>query len=260
MTAVLTVNLLLLLGVMLLLWLWSLQRRDASIVDPFWGAGFVLVAWATFWQACPHGTRALLLLAMVTLWGMRLSLYLLWRNWNHGEDARYTAMRRHHGRSFWWISLLTVFALQGVLIWFIAWPVQRSLTAAALPPIGWLDLPGLMLWAVGLACETIADWQLARFKANPAHRGQVFDRGLWRYTRHPNYFGDFCVWWGIYLMAARAGAWWTIGSPLLMSVLLIRVSGVRLLESTIAQRRPAYQDYIRRTNAFFPGPSREQLR
>ena len=256
MTSLLATNLIVALIVMLLLWLLSLRWRDASIVDPFWGSGFVLLAWLTFARSGTSHLRAGLLLAMVTLWGLRLSIHLLWRNWGHDEDARYAAMRARQGRSFWWVSLLTVFELQGVLMWFVALPLQWSLGSPHPTTLGWLDLLGLLLWSVGLAFETIGDWQLARFKADPAHRGQVLDQGLWRYTRHPNYFGDFCVWWGIYLVAASGGAGWTVVSPLLMSFLLIRVSGVRLLESTIAERRPEYVNYIRRTNAFFPGPPR----
>ncbi len=252
-----TTNLLVILGVMLLLWLVSLWQHDASIVDPFWGTGFVLLGWLSFLQQEAAATaRATLLLGMVTTWGLRLSLYLLWRNWGHGEDPRYAAMRAHHGASFWWISLGTVFVLQGLLLWIISFPIQWCLLQTHQPRFGALDGLGLLFWLIGLTFESVGDWQLARFKADPANRGQVLDQGLWRYTRHPNYFGDFCVWWGIYLVAARGGAWWTIFSPLLMSVLLMRVSGVRLLESTISERRPAYRDYVRRTNAFFPGPPR----
>ena len=127
---------------------------------------------------------------------------------------------------------------------------------AGAAPLGLLDAAGLLLWATGLFFEAVGDWQLARFKADPANRGQVMDRGLWRYTRHPNYFGDFCIWWGFYLLAASAGAWWSIPGPLLMSLLLLKVSGVSLLEKDIGERRPAYAEYVRRTNAFFPGVPR----
>ena len=133
-------------------------------------------------------------------------------------------------------------------------PFLGAVSGAA--PLGLLDAAGLLLWATGLFFEAVGDWQLARFKADPANRGQVMDRGLWRYTRHPNYFGDFCVWWGFYLLAASAGAWWSIPGPLLMSLLLLKVSGVSLLEKDIGERRPAYAQYVRRTNAFFPGVPR----
>lgn len=238
---------------LLALWLVSLIKKDASIVDPFWGTGFVVVA-ATAWLLNqPEQTRPLLVLALTTIWGLRLSLFLLWGNWGHGEDRRYAKMREHHGRRFWWASLFTVFALQGFILWFVSLPIQTLIVKNATSSLGSIDLAGVGMWLVGLLFESIGDWQLARFKANPANAGKVMDRGLWRYTRHPNYFGDFCVWWGIYLMSAAGGAWWTIGSPLLMSYLLLKVSGVELLESTIADRRPDYAAYQARTNAFIPG-------
>ncbi|MFO0869088.1 MAG: DUF1295 domain-containing protein [Pirellulales bacterium] len=246
------------LGVLVtLLWLISLARRDASIVDPFWGTGFVVVAWIAVATADHLTPRSWLLAALTTVWGLRLSLFLLWRNHGKGEDYRYRAMREYHGARFGLVSFVTVFLLQGLLLWFISWPLQWGI-AAPHAPAGWsfLDLAGGLLWIVGLLFESVGDWQLARFRADPANRGQVFDRGLWRYTRHPNYFGDFCVWWGLFLLAAAQGAAWTIASPLLMSLLLWKVSGVALLERTIGERRPAYAEYCRRTNAFFPGPPR----
>ena len=245
------------LVLMLTLWVVSLARRDVSIVDPFWGFGFVAVA--SFAAAVPPGLselapRGRLALAMVAVWGLRLSLFLLWRNRGHGEDFRYRAMREHHGDRFPLVSLGTVFLLQGVVLWTVSWPLQSSLRATT--PWSWLDACGAAIWLIGVLFESIGDWQLARFKTDPANRGRVLDRGLWRYTRHPNYFGDFCVWWGFYLVAAAGGAWWTVFSPLLMSFLLLRVSGVTLLESTIVERRPEYRDYIRRTSPFFPRPPR----
>ena len=198
-------NLFLILSVMGLLWILSLWWRDASIVDPFWGLGFVILAGSSAWQnGGVTDSRSWLLLAMVTIWGLRLSLYLLWRNWGHGEDSRYAAMRQRHAANFWWISLLTVFGLQAILLWLIALPVQRALLSPQPSALHGLDRFGFLLWLVGLGFESIGDWQLARFKADPTHRGQVYDRGLWRYTRHPNYFGDFCVWWGIFCVAVGA--------------------------------------------------------
>jgi steroid 5-alpha reductase family enzyme len=240
-----------------LLWLVSVGRRDASIVDPCWGLGFVAICGLSLSQAPEITTRAWLLTVLVTVWGLRLSIYLLWRNGGQGEDHRYAEMRAHHGPRFWLVSLLTVFWLQAVVLWWVAWPIQAGIWSTDSSAIGLLDLAGCLLWAIGLCFETVGDWQLAAFRANPANAGQVLDRGLWRYTRHPNYFGDFCVWWGIYLIAASGGAWWTLGSPLAMSWFLMRVSGVTLLERTIVERRPQYRDYMARTNAFFPGPARE---
>jgi steroid 5-alpha reductase family enzyme len=239
--------------VMFALWCVSLALRNASIVDPFWGFGFVIVAWLVFWLREGTAARSVLLLGCTSAWGLRLSVFLLWRNAGHGEDPRYAAMREHHGQAFWWRSLLTVFGLQGVLLWFIAFPQQFGIVANAPPLDSWDAIP-LLVWLAGFIFETVGDWQLARFRANPANRGRVLDTGLWRYTRHPNYFGDFCVWWGFYLIAARNGAWGTLASPVLMSILLLYVSGVRLTESSISERRPEYEKYKRRTNAFFPGP------
>ena len=246
-------------GLMLLVWLVSLVRRDASIIDPFWGSGFVLVAGVAVWLNAPPSARATLLLVLTGIWGLRLSLFLLWRNWGHGEDRRYQAMRKHHGPRFWWVSLITVFLLQAVLLWFVSLPIQIAAVRSDASPLHTLDVLGMLLWLVGFAFESIGDWQLARFKSQSVNAGRVMDRGLWRYTRHPNYFGDFCIWWGLYLIAAGGGARWTIASPLLMSFLLLKVSGVTLLEKTIRDRRPDYAAYQARTNAFFPGPPRKAV-
>ena len=242
-------------ALMLGTWLLSLPLRNVSIVDIVWGLGFVLVAWVSYLVGGGVEARRLLMAVMVSVWGLRLAGYLLWRNAGKGEDFRYLAMRRKAGSSFAVKSLVTVFALQGVIMWLVSLPVQVGSVPDSPEAIGVLGFAGLLVWAVGLFFEATGDWQLARFKADPANAGQVMDRGLWRYTRHPNYFGDFCVWWGIWLVAAATG----IGvvaviGPLVMSVFLMRVSGVPMLERTIGKRRPGYEDYVRRTNSFFPGP------
>ena len=243
-------------GSMVALWLVSLAVRDASIVDPFWGTGFTIVTWTAVAVVGDWSAHDLVLAALVSVWGSRLSLYLLWRNLGKDEDYRYQAMRRHWGTRFWIISLGTVFLLQGVLVWLVSLPVQVAVLAPGDP--GVLTAAGIVIWLVGLTFETVGDAQLARFKADPANAGKVMDRGLWRYTRHPNYFGDFCVWWGIYVVALDAsGTVWTVIGPLVMSFLLLRVSGVAMLERTISKRRPGYEEYARRTNAFFPGPVRK---
>jgi steroid 5-alpha reductase family enzyme len=238
---------------MFVAWLFSVVRSDASIVDPIWGAGFVIVALVAGGLNAPPSDRTTLVMALTSIWGLRLSLFLLRRNWGHGEDRRYVAMRKYHGPRFWWISLFTVFVLQAVILWFVALPIQFTAIIVPAAPLNWCDGLGALVWAVGFTFEALGDWQLASFKAEPANAGRVMDRGLWRFTRHPNYFGDFCVWWGLYLIAAAGGAWWTVLSPLVMSILLLRVSGVTLLEKTIGGRRPEYADYQARTNAFFPG-------
>jgi steroid 5-alpha reductase family enzyme len=243
-------------------WLLSLVRRNVAIVDSLWSLMFVLAAWTYAVQASAWGPRALLVLALVTVWALRLSVYITVRNWGHGEDRRYQAIRARNQPHFQIKSLYLIFAFQALLAWIISLPLLGAIlnsgaaASAHSNSLGVLDMAGTALWLVGFSFEAGGDWQLARFKADPANRGKVMDRGFWRYTRHPNYFGDFSVWWGLYLIAAGAGAWWSIIGPIGMSVLLMRVSGVTLLEKDIGERRPQYADYIRRTNAFFPGPPR----
>ncbi|MBL8827086.1 MAG: DUF1295 domain-containing protein, partial [Planctomycetaceae bacterium] len=222
-----------------------------------WGTGFVIVAWLAFWLNTPSAPRDGLIAGLTTAWGLRLSVYLLWRNWGHGEDRRYRAMRESNGARFWWWSLLSVFWLQAGILWFVSLPIQVAIVTRGEGALGWLDGAGVIVWTVGLVFEAVGDWQLSHFRDDPANAGRVMDRGLWRYTRHPNYFGDFCIWWGIYLVAASAGAGWTVLGPLVMSIFLLKVSGVSLLEQTIVDRRPEYAAYQARTNAFFPGPPKQ---
>ena len=245
-------NLMILLAMMFLLWLISQVRRDVSIIDPVWGVGFVVIAWATCIQNWPVSGRMLLVTSLVTIWGIRLWGYLFWRGIGEPEDSRYAAMRDKHDDRFWWVSLITVFGLQAFLLWLIAFPIQYTAASAEATSLGWLDAVGVLLWLVGFFFESVGDWQLARFRGNPDNRGKVLDSGLWRYTRHPNYFGDFCVWWGFYLLSIGAGAGWTIFSPLVMSILLMKISGVTLLEKNISERRPEYSSYKARTSSFFP--------
>jgi steroid 5-alpha reductase family enzyme len=240
------------LAAQLLLWLASLRLRDASIVDIYWGLGFAQIALITAALTGGYPWRKLLLTLLTALWGVRLGLYLLWRNAGRGEDYRYQAMRRHYGGHFPLVSLVTVFGLQGALMWIVSLPVQLGQVAAVPAHLTWLDATGAALWAVGLAFESVGDAQLARFKSDPANVGSVMDRGLWHYTRHPNYFGDACVWWGLWLIAAAGGAWWTALSPAVMTFFLMKVSGVAMLERTIGKRRPDYAAYIARTSAFVP--------
>jgi steroid 5-alpha reductase family enzyme len=243
------------LGLALLVWVIATVRRNAGLVDIFW-SGFFLAGAAVYAATSPlFAERALLVLLLVAVWSLRLSVYLAARNWNAPEDRRYRAIRERNEPGFAWKSAYLVFGLQAVLAWLISAPLAASVASAA--PIGALDAIGAVLTVFGIAFETVADAQLARFKAEPANAGRVMESGLWRYTRHPNYFGEFCVWWGLYAIALGAGAWWTLFSPLLMTVLLLRVSGVALLEKDIAERRPAYRNYAARTNAFFPGAPRE---
>jgi steroid 5-alpha reductase family enzyme len=243
-------------GVALCTWFLSLLWRNVAIVDSLWSLMFMYAALSYAQGAAALGARAALVLILVTVWALRLSIYITWRNWGHGEDRRYRAIRARNEPHFSLKSLYLVFALQALLAWIISLPL---LAAALSPrPLRIFDFAGVCLWLVGFAFEAGGDWQLARFKADLANQSQVMDRGFWRFTRHPNYFGDFCVWWGFYCMAASAGAWWSIPGPILMTILLMRVSGVTLLEKDIGERRPKYSDYVRRTNAFFPGvPKRD---
>lgn len=238
----------------LLAWTIATARRNAGLVDVFWSL-FLLLSAIVFAIFADTGARGWLALGLVAVWALRLSGYLAWRNWNAPEDRRYRAIRARNEPGFAWKSLYLVFGLQALLAWLISAPLAAAIAVTA--PLSALDFAGAGLAAFGIAYETAADWQLAHFKAGPANAGRVMNRGLWRYSRHPNYFGEFCVWWGLYAMALGAGAWWTVFSPLLISVLLLRVSGVTLLEKDIGERRPAYRDYIARTNAFFPGPPKE---
>ena len=247
-------------ALMLATWALSLALRDASIVDIAWGLGFVLVAWVSFAVADGSDARRALVVTLTTLWGLRLAAYLAWRNAGKGEDYRYRAMRRRHGARFGLVSLYLVVGLQGLLMWIVSLPVQAAQVPDSPSGLVALDYLGIALWCAGMFFETVGDLQLARFKSDPANEGRVMDRGLWRFTRHPNYFGDFCVWWGLYAVALATGdAWWSVAGPLVMSVLLLRVSGVTLLERHMTRSRPGYDEYARRTSAFFPRPPRRGL-
>jgi len=243
------------------IWLASLVRRDASLVDRWWGAGFLVLAlWYASTRSAPLPLAGWLLLLLVGVWGLRLSIHLTLRNWGHGEDYRYRAMRDRHGARFPWVSLGTVFAVQGFLTWVIGMPLYAGI---AIPPdgasAGWLTLAGLGVWLVGFGFEVAADLQLMAHRGNPARRGTVLRSGVWRYSRHPNYFGDALLWWGHWLIAASVGGAWTAFAPALMTLLLMRVSGVTLLEKKLVESRPGYREYVASTSAFFPWrPRREE--
>lgn len=245
---------------MIFLWLLSIPLRNVSIIDIGWGIGFVLVAWIVSWND--------LLMLMVTAWGIRLAYYLAVRNLGKPEDYRYAAMRQKHGPSFVWSSLFRVFALQGVIMWIVALPIIARATGVSggRPHVvatrsDWIFLgvtiaTGLLLWVVGMIFEAVSDWQLWEFKSKSWNKGKVMDSGLWKYTRHPNYFGEFLIWWGHWLvslaMTDPTKTWWTIISPALMTFLLLKVSGVALLEKAMKKRSPEYESYIQRTSPFFP--------
>jgi steroid 5-alpha reductase family enzyme len=237
---------------MTLLWLFSLRLKDSSIVDIFWGIGFIILVWLAF-ALTPQGylPRKILLGILVTIWGLRLAAHIGFRNAGKPEDFRYAKWRAEYGARWWWFSFFQVFLLQGCIMWLISAPIIAALTSgfpAILTPLDWL---GVLLWALGLLFESIGDAQLMLFKADPGNKDKLLTKGLWKYTRHPNYFGEAVIWWGFYIIALAAGRWWTIFSPILMTYLLIKISGVAMLERTMKQK-PGYQEYMRKTSAFFP--------
>ena len=234
-------------GCATVLWLVSLQLRDASIADLMWGMFFVVQALTN--HLLEPTTRSLWMLVLTGIWGVRLSVYLSIRNHGQPEDRRYRAMRARHGEHFWWRSLFTVFILQMLLAWFIGIPQQLTTGDVEW---GWIDALALLCWTIGLFFEVVGDWQLNRYLKQDNPSG-VLNTGLWHYTRHPNYFGDALLWWGFGLFGYSAtNAPWVLLSPLLMTVLLLKVSGVSLLEKDIKERRPKYKDYVEKTPAFIP--------
>ena len=234
-------------------WLLSLVLKNVTVVDSLWGLGFVMIAWATFFLTEGFFVRKLLIAFPVTFWGVRLSIYLTWRNWGKGEDPRYGLWREKSGRHFWVVSLFKVFLLQALFLWAISISTQYGMASKTPEMITWLDWCGLILWGVGFMFESLGDWQLAAFKSDPANKGKVMDQGLWAYTRHPNYFGECLVWWGIFLMAfSTPNSWWTVLSPLIITSVLLKMTGIPLTEKTIVTHRPGYKEYIQRTNAFIP--------
>lgn len=233
-----------------ILWLVSLRLRDSSIVDIFWGPGIAAVVDLVVWLGHSGGTRTSAVLLLVNLWGARLAAHIWSRH--KGEDRRYAAMRNRFGRSWWWVSLPQVFLLQAILIWFVPAPLVAAVLMGQ-RPMAWLDYLGIGLAAFGLVFEAIADFQLAAFRADPTNRSKVMDRGLWAWSRHPNYFGDAVLWWGYFAIGFSAShMWWLILSPLLVTFLLLQVSGVTLLEDGIERRRPGYAAYKSRVSAFIP--------
>ena len=240
-------------ALMITTWLISLVRTDVGIIDICWGIGFASIGWTLFLNDGERHPEQLLLPVLTSVWAARLSIHLAVRNLGKPEDFRYRAMRKRWGRSFSLASLVIVFGLQGTVMWVVSLPIQTSLsvTASTSTPF---TVVGIVLWTVGMIFETVGDWQLVQFKRKFDNSKRVLDTGLWRYTRHPNYFGDCLIWWGLFVVSvSRCGAWWTVISPLTMTVLLLRVSGVSLLERTLRTSKPKYSDYMARTNAFLPG-------
>lgn len=247
------VGFIVIMAIMVGMWLLSLALKNASIIDPFWGTGFVILTWLYFLLVDGTSQRQWLITILVSVWGLRLSLYLLWRNSGKGEDFRYAKWREAGGDQWWWRSFFKVFFLQGLIMWAISTPLLAAQYYFTFEDLSLLDVFAAMLWTIGFFFEVVGDAHLSNFKANPANKGKVLDSGVWSYTRHPNYFGDSVQWWAYYLIALSAGGFWTIYAPIIMTLLLMKVSGVVLLEKTLVQTKPHYRTYIESTNAFFPG-------
>lgn len=236
-----------------LLWVVSVWITNVSIVDLFWGMGFVIVNVVYFLHSGNFYTRQIILLAFVTLWGLRLSIYLAWRNLGKGEDFRYQQFRQKYGtKRYWWVSYFQTFLLQGVLIMFVSLPLVGTNVHTDSYSLKWLDYLGIFLFIIGISFEAGGDFQLAQFKKDPQNKGKVLDIGFWKYTRHPNYFGDSVVWWSFALFSIAAGSYWTFVGAIGMTFLLLKVSGVTLLEKTLKETKPQYREYIQKTNSFFP--------
>ena len=242
-----------------LAWLLSVYLKNASIVDIFWGLGFVVLVWTYYLLAEGFTGRKLLILALVTIWGLRLTFYVLIRNWGKDEDYRYQQFREEYGPDrYWWFSYIQVFLLQGGIMWFISATLLAAQHFDTPDALIATDVLAVSVWTIGFFFEAVGDAHLWTFKRNPHNKGKVLDSGLWSYTRHPNYFGDATQWWAYYLIAASTG--WgllTVLGPLFMNFLLLRVSGVAMLERNMKQTKPQYADYIARVNAFVPGFPKE---
>ncbi len=235
------------------LWLISLKLRDSSIVDIYWGMNFLFLAWFySFLEGTTHQPISFIANILVSIYGLRLSLHIFIRNWRKGEDARYQKFRNDSGNRYWWVSLFKVFFLQAFLNWLVAIPLAVIHYYALSPTNQFLIVLGLLSWLIGFWFESIGDWQLLKFKRDPQNHGKIFDQGLWKYTRHPNYFGEAVIWWGYYFAAAAYTGYWSVFSPILMTWLLVRVSGAKLLEENLTKTKPGYKEYIERTSGFIP--------
>lgn len=246
-------SLLVILVLMTALWIVSVIIRNVSIVDLFWGFGFVLAASFYFLRSDGFEPRKILILSLAAIWGLRLSIYLAWRNIGKGEDFRYREFRKNYGENrYWWISYFQTFLLQGILMWLISAPLLGAQYYGQNASLGILDFAGVILWLIGFSFEAGGDYQLAVFKSDPANKGKVMNSGFWRYTRHPNYFGDSAVWWGFGLICLAGGSYIPVVGSVLMTAMIIKVSGVALLEKSLKEQKPQYKEYIEKTSSFIP--------
>lgn len=243
---------LIVMAMLTIVWIVSVRMVNAGIVDPFWGLGFVLVNAFYLFNAPTENLRKWILLALVSIWGLRLFAYLWWRNWSKPEDYRYAQFRQKYGAErYWWFSFFQVFLLQGILLWLISAPLFAVNYTENASFTFW-DALAILCWIIGFAFEAGGDYQLVRFKSDPANKGKVLNTGFWKYTRHPNYFGDACVWWGFALFSLATKNYWPVLGSLLMTFLLVKVSGVALLEKALKTNKPQYDEYIQKTSSFFP--------
>ncbi len=241
------------LAYVLLIWIASLVLRNASIMDIFWGLGFVLVALAAFLLGAGYAPRRMLVAVLVAIWGLRLSLHILRRNWGKPEDYRYRAWRKKAGARFWLVSLFQVFLLQGLFLVLVTGPILAAQASPVPDQLTLFDLAGVLVWAVGFFFEAVGDWQLVQFKRTRASRSEILRTGLWAFTRHPNYFGDAAVWWGLFVIALGVPfGLLTVYGPVVMTILLWRVTGAALLEKGLAKTKPGYQEYVESTSGFIP--------
>jgi len=236
-----------------LLWIWSVFIKNVSIVDIFWGLGFVVVNAFYVFMSGELNTRKILILALVSIWGLRLAIYLAFRNIGKGEDFRYKEFRRNYGpKRYWWFSFFQTFLLQGVLIMIVSLPLLGINSSASSGDLKLLDYIGIVVWLIGFTFEAGGDFQLARFKRDFANKGKVLNTGFWKYTRHPNYFGDSAVWWAYAIFSIAASSYWQIIGSIVMTLLIIKISGVALLEKTLNNTKSKYREYIEKTSSFFP--------
>ncbi len=255
----LTINFAVAIGSVLLLWLISIVIRDASIIDMFFGVILLAITAVSFMAGDGVQARKLLILALVGIWCLRITVHLIRRNWGHGEDVRYTKLRSwvKDDRSFNLLSLRKVFLLQGIVLWFTSLPVQVAMVYTEPKTLGWVAIAGTLVWTLGFLFESIADIQLTRFRANPVNQGTVLKTGLWKYSRHPNYFGELCAWWGLFIIACdNPIGLLTIIGPLVYSYLVINVTGQRTLDKKLAKEKPGYRDYMETTSGLIPMPPR----
>jgi steroid 5-alpha reductase family enzyme len=245
--------LLVIMVLMTTLWIVSILIKNVSIVDLFWGFGFILLAGFYFLRTEGNETRKVILLIIAGIWALRLSIYLTWRNIGKGEDFRYREFRRKYGENrYWWVSFFQTFLLQGILMWLISAPLLGAQYYGQDKSLGFFDFAGIIFWITGICFEAGGDYQLAVFKADPSNKGKVLDKGFWRYTRHPNYFGDSSVWWGFGLICLATGSYIPALGSVLMTALIIKISGVAMLEKSLKENKPEYKEYIEKTSLFIP--------